>query len=123
MMMDPHFTRRVWGVPVLTKNEDDYSRLTDYGSLVWKADAVDELAIVLSQTQEEEVFAYRFDWDDLNNLLTLDLHNLLGAAHALELPFVFGNLGLLEASLLLDDDQAARELSDRMMSYLSLIHI
>ena len=49
MMMDPHFTRRVWGVPVLTKNEDDYARLTDYGSLMWKADAVDELAIVLSQ--------------------------------------------------------------------------
>ncbi len=117
MMMDPHFTRRVWGVPVLTKNEDDYARLTDYGSLMWKADAVDELAIVLSQTQEEEVFAYRFDWDDLNSLLTLDLHNLLGAAHALELPFVFGNLGLLETALLLDDDQAARELSDRMMSY------
>ena len=117
MMMDPHFTRRVWGVPVLTKNEDDYARLTDYGSLIWKADAVDELAIVLSQTQEEEVFAYRFDWDDLNSLLTLDLHNLLGAAHALELPFVFGNLSFLETALLLDDDQAARELSDRMMSY------
>ena len=117
MMMDPHFTRRVWGVPVLTKNEDDYARATDYGSLMWKADSVDELAIVLSQTQEEEVFAYRFDWDDLNSLLTLDLHNLLGAAHALELPFVFGNLDLLETALLLDDDQAARELSDRMMSY------
>ncbi len=117
MMMDPRFTRRVWSVPVLTKNEYDYARLTDYGSLIWKADAVDELAIVLSQTQEEEVFAYRFDWDDLNSLLTLDLHNLLGAAHALDLPFVFGNLGFLETALLLDDGQAARELSDRMMSY------
>ena len=117
MMMDPHFTWRVWGVPILTKNEDDYARATDYGSLMWKADSVDELAIVLSQTQEEEVFAYRFDWDDLNSLLTLDLHHLLGAAHALELPFVFGNLDLLETALLLDDDQAARELSDRMMSY------
>ena len=33
------------------------------------------------------------------------------------MPFVFGNLGFFETALLLDDDQAARELSDRMMSY------
>ena len=117
MMMDPHFTHRLLGVPVLTKNEDDYAVATDYGSLFWKADAVDELAMVLTQSQDEGVYAYRFDWDDLRSFITLDLPNLIGAAHALELPFVFGNLGLLDTALVLSDYESARELSDRMMSY------
>ena len=117
MMMDPHFTHRLFGVPVLTKNEDDYALATDYGSLLWKADAVDELAMVLTQSQDVGVYAYRFDWDELRSFITLDLPNLLGAAHALELPFVFGNLGLLDTALVLSDYESARELSDRMMSY------
>ncbi len=117
MMMDPHFTHRLFGVPVLTKNEDDYAVATDYGSLLWKADAVDELAMVLAESQNEGVYAYRFDWDDLRRFITLDLPNLIGAAHALELPFVFGNLGLLDTALVLSDYESARELSDRMMSY------
>ena len=117
MMMDPHFTRRVFGVPVLTKNEDDYAVATDYGSLFWKADAVDELAIVLTKSQDVGVYAYRFDWDDLRSFITLNLPDLMGAAHALELPFVFGNLELLDTALVLSDYESARELSDRMMSY------
>ena len=117
MMMDPHFTRRVFGVPVLTKNEDDYAVATDYGSLFWKADAVDELAMVLTKSQDVGVYAYRFDWDDLRSFITLNLPDLIGAAHALELPFVFGNLELLDTALVLSDYESARELSDRMMSY------
>ena len=117
MMMDPHFTHRVFGVPVLTKNEDDYAVATDYGSLFWKADAVDELAMVLTKSQDVGVYAYRFDWDDLRSFITLNLPDLIGAAHALELPFVFGNLELLDTALVLSDYESARELSDRMMSY------
>jgi len=117
MMMDPHFTHRVFGVPVLTKNEDDYAVATDYGSLFWKADAVDELAMVLTKSQDVGVYAYRFDWDDLRSFITLNLRDLIGAAHALELPFVFGNLELLDTALVLSDYESARELSDRMMSY------
>ena len=102
-----------------TKNEEDYEIATEYGSLFWKADAVDELAMVLTESQDEGVYAYRFDWDDLRSFITLDLRSLMGAAHALELPFVFGNLDLLDKALVLSDYQSARELSDRMMSYWS----
>ena len=119
MMMEPHYTHRLFGVPVWTKNEEDYEIATEYGSLFWKADAVDELAMVLTESQDEGVYAYRFDWDDLRSFITLDLRSLMGAAHALELPFVFGNLDLLDKALVLSDYQSARELSDRMMSYWS----
>ena len=37
-----------------------------------------------------DTFVYCFDWDEEPQVLWLDLPNLLGAAHALEIPFVFG---------------------------------
>ena len=37
--------------------------------------------------------AYRFDWDAMRSVGTLDLARLFGAAHALEIPFVFGTDG------------------------------
>ena len=78
---------------------------------------MDEVASVLFESQEEEIFAYRFDWGNLRNFLTINLEDLVGGAHALELPFVFGNLGLFETALVLADSSAARSLSDSMMSY------
>ena len=115
--MNPWFSHRIFGIPFALRNRDDYFQSTKYGSLHWKALAVDEMASVLRDSQAEAVFAYRFDWGNLRNFLTLNLQDLLGGAHALELPFVFGNLGLLETALVLSDQKAARVLSDSMMSY------
>ena len=116
-VMNPWFTHRVFGLPVMLKSRGDYFQSVKYGSLHWKALAVDEIASVLTDSQQPGVYAYRFDWGNLSNFLTLDLRDLLGGAHALELPFVFGNLDLLETALVLSDQEAARNLSDSMMSY------
>ena len=116
-LMDPWYTHRFFSVPVMTKNMEDYFQSVKYGSLFWKAIGVDEVASVLFESQEEKIFAYQFDWGNLRNFLTINLEDLLGGAHALELPFVFGNLGLLETALVLADSSAARSLSDSMMSY------
>ena len=116
-LMNPWFTHRIFGLPVRLKNRDDYFQSVKYGSLYWKALAVDEIASVLTDSQQPGVYAYRFDWGNLSNFITLDLQDLLGGAHALELPFVFGNLDLLETALVLADQEAARNLSDSMMSY------
>ncbi|MDH3685613.1 MAG: carboxylesterase family protein, partial [Myxococcales bacterium] len=35
------------------------------------------------------VYGYRFDWDEQGSFLVTDLSRLLGAAHGLEIPFVF----------------------------------
>jgi para-nitrobenzyl esterase len=37
------------------------------------------------------VFVYRFDWDEEPSLLGADLSRLLGAAHMIEVPFVFAD--------------------------------
>ena len=43
----------------------------------------------------EAVYAYRFDWDEGGRFLWTDFSKLLGAAHALEIPFVFNKFALL----------------------------
>ena len=51
---------------------------------------VDEVAIVMSNGQNDPVYAYRFDWDELPTIAGTDMQELMGAAHASEIPFVFG---------------------------------
>ena len=36
------------------------------------------------------MFAYRFDWDEESSVMGYDLATALGAAHGLEIAFVFG---------------------------------
>jgi para-nitrobenzyl esterase len=42
-----------------------------------------------------DVYAYRFDWDEGGRFLWTDLKKLLGAAHAIEIPFVMNRFELL----------------------------
>ena len=111
------YTDRIFGFPYQIRDEVIYERDTQYGSDMWKADAVDELAILLRQSQGESVFAYRFDWDELRSLATLDLGKLLGAAHAFELPFVFGTFELIDKTLVTPNVASRDALSQSMMSY------
>ena len=37
-----------------------------------------------------DVWGYRFDWDEFGSILWVNLANLLGASHAIEILFVFG---------------------------------
>ena len=80
---------RIFGLPTGFKDLSAYNRDNGYSSDGWKIRAVDELATALLQAQGEHVYAYRFDVDDWRDLGVVDLKNLLGAAHALEIPFVF----------------------------------
>ena len=117
MAFSPGYTDRIFGVPYQIRDEVVYERDTQYGSDIWKADAVDELAILLRASQGDSVYAYRFDWDELRSLLTLDLSKLLGAAHALELPFVFGMFDLIDKTLMTPNVAARDALSHSIMSY------
>jgi para-nitrobenzyl esterase len=111
---------RFAGIPLWFKDERRYDMTAQYQSLAWKASGVDDPAVALRGSQGPTVYAYRFDWDEEPKVLWLDFSRLLGAAHGLEIPFVFGSMALMGAEpLVFDEDRmpAARTLSDRMMSY------
>jgi para-nitrobenzyl esterase len=62
---------------------------------------------------------YRWDWDEEPRILVSDLAQLLGAAHGLEIAFVFGHFdGGNNARIFTEENAAGREaLSRSMMSY------
>lgn len=118
MMMDDDYIDTFLGFPVGFKDETGYERINRYSSDLWKVDGVDSLAGFMRQAQGESVFAYRFDVDDWRSFGLMDLKPWMGAAHALEVAFVFGNFPnsvniLSPASTI----PARNRLSDSMMSY------
>jgi len=118
MMMDPNYIETFFGFPVGVEDEAGYDRITRYGSDLWKVDGVDSLAGFMREAQGESVFAYRFDVDDWRSFGPLDLKKWMGAAHALEVAFVFGNFPNSMKILSPESTIPARDRSsDSMMSY------
>lgn len=119
MFGDPKLVRRVlWIVPRL-RDERMYNLTAEYMSRMWKATGVDEPAAAMRAGQPN-VYTYRFDWDEEPTMLGADLSVMLGAAHAFEIPFVFGHfdLGPQSNQLFTEENAAGRkQLSKEMMSY------
>ncbi len=118
MARNPRWTENfLWIFPRL-KDPVAYKRHVGYQSRAWKARGVDELAMRLHAAQGTGVFAYRFDWDEEESVMGFDLATALGAAHGLEIPFVFGDFeGGLGLAYLYPDNPARDALSASMMSY------
>ncbi|MFW6092807.1 MAG: carboxylesterase/lipase family protein [Pseudomonadota bacterium] len=117
MAQDPRFVEQwLWIFPRL-KDEDDYLRRVKYGALAWKARGVDELAAHMSAAGNHRVFAYRFDWDEEGSRLGYDLSKALGAAHFLEIPFVFGDFDGFPMAYLYDASPGKEDLSRAIMGY------
>jgi para-nitrobenzyl esterase len=107
-------------MPLWFKNERMYDLDAEYTTKVWKARGVDEAARAIASAGRSPAFAYRFDWDEEGKLMWFDLSRLLGAAHAFEIPFVFGWLSFGPATDYIFPESSlpgARVLSDQMMSY------
>jgi para-nitrobenzyl esterase len=120
MARNPRYINNLLGVLPRPKNNAYYNRVSEYVSDNWKAGAVDEPAKIITATKAPKVFAYRFDWDESPSNLLVDLPTLIGAAHALEINFVFGDFeGGVAMGPLLDKNNAAgrKELSLAMMDY------
>jgi para-nitrobenzyl esterase len=119
MAASSKYVRRFLGVPRL-RDAEHYEREASYRSRFWKAYGVDEPAAAMRRVQGPSVYAYRFDWDEEPRVLGADLGRIIGAAHVMEVPFVFGywNLGA-NSKYLFDDDHAPARLalSDAMQSY------
>ena len=107
-------------LPLWFKNERMYDLAAEYSTKMWKAKGVDEAARTMTSAGRSKAFAYRFDWDEEGRILWFDLTRLLGAAHAFEIPFVFGwlSFGPVTENIFPESSlPAARVLSDQMMSY------
>jgi para-nitrobenzyl esterase len=112
--------RRAFGLPLWAKDQAAYDLEAEYQAKMWKADGADEPAQAMRTVRDSGVFVYRFDWDEEPKVLTADLSKLLGAAHALEIPFVFGNFDLGRGNRFLWEEERTPgrdELSEAMMSY------
>ena len=88
-----HPTLGLW-----TKQRDErfYDAYSRYQSDAWKLDSVDNASRDISRVNKEDVFAYRFDWDDEPKFLGMDFSKLLGAAHALEIGFIFNSPEIID---------------------------
>ncbi len=118
MMLSGEPMDTLFGIPYRLKDKEAYIRDSSYGSDSWKAAGVDEIALQLSEAQTEGVFAYRFDWDEQAPVFGFDLSTALGAAHGLEIGFVFGNFDISFFGSPAEENMPARdELSRAMMSY------
>ena len=107
-------------MPLKIIDLDYYEAINFYGSSFWKQRAVDTPARKLTQSGHANTFAYRFDWDELTTINDMDLSKLIGAAHALEILFVFGSFDSSVVKNFLFGEgayPAGKKLSDQIQSY------
>ena len=93
-----------------------YEAFNRYYSRWLNFDGVDQVANMATGA----VYAYRFDWDDLGATPDRDWPQIMGAAHGLEIPFVFGDfrMGFFAAELFDESNNEGRiELSASIRSY------
>jgi para-nitrobenzyl esterase len=91
LFLDPRRTSRVLGLFPRLKDEASYLAAADLSSRYWKLRGVDLPAQAMLRSGATEVYAYRWDWREEPKVAGADLSMMLGAAHGLEVPFVFGH--------------------------------
>ncbi len=107
-------------MPIKIIDLDYYEAISFYGSSFWKQRAVDTPSRLLAESGHEHTYAYRFDWDELRTVNNMDLSKLIGAAHAMEILFVFGSFdSFIVKNFLFGEGSypAAKKLSEQIQSY------
>jgi para-nitrobenzyl esterase len=119
--LNPALSRRAFGVFPQARDPLLYEAMSLYPSRNWRATAVDRPAAVLTTSGNPDVWTYRFDWADQGRFLLTDLSEMLGAAHSMEIPFVFGRFeffGAFDRYMFTRENEAGRlALSNQMMSH------
>ena len=119
MAFNPDHVVRVMGLPIWRRDARLYDLHAEYGALAWQLRGVTEPAARL-HAAGVPVWTYRWDWDEQGRRFGIDLSALLGAAHGLEIPFVFGHFDVGRQTSLIYHDRNAQgrlALSARMMAY------
>lgn len=85
----PEHSRMVLGAVPILRNRRAYAAESGYLSRAWKALNVDRIADAMLASGHKEIWTYRFDWDEAPAIPFIRPDILLGAAHGMEMPFVF----------------------------------
>ena len=80
---------------VSLKDEDAFEAFNYYRSAAWKIRGVDIPLQSLYKSGNNDLYAYRYDWDDHRRFIVANFKNLIGAAHATEIPLLAGNSKLV----------------------------
>ncbi|MFK8019996.1 MAG: carboxylesterase/lipase family protein [Pseudomonadales bacterium] len=116
MQFDPEWVDMRLGFLPKVKDAHKYNSASALGADTWRVLTVDKPAEIITKHGGQAVYAYRFDFDDMISW-PLDFPVLMGAAHAMELPFVFGGHDKLPWKWLFKKPNARVELSQKMMNY------
>jgi para-nitrobenzyl esterase len=86
------FFGSILGVPrVVLKDEKAFELFNSYRSKAWKIRGVDNPLRSLAHAGNNNLYAYRYDWDDHRKWPVANFKKLIGAAHATEIPLLAGN--------------------------------
>ena len=86
------FIGQVLNIPkVKLKNKHAFESFNYYRSSAWQIRGVDEPLSALKDAGINELYAYRYDWDDHRRYLVANFKEIIGAAHATEIPLLTGN--------------------------------
>jgi len=114
------FLYRGIGIPrVQIKDEEKYQFYNDIRSKGWQLRGVQEPLENMFAAGNEDLYAYRFDWDNLRDFFVGDFRKIIGAAHALEIPMISGDFSLAEefAWIIYPRSPSRRFVSKNMMNF------
>ena len=94
-LLNPKLVKQRFGRLPVAIDPDLYDAVSEYQSRMWRLYSVDKPAADMVSAGHAPVYAYRFDWDEAGKVGPSDFAKLFGAAHALEVPFVFGRFRFL----------------------------
>lgn len=119
LFLEPGRVRRVLGVFPRLEDEKSYLASSDTTSRLWRLNGVVLPLEAMVRGGATNVYAYRWDWHDEPTVAGGDLSVMLGAAHGLELPFVFGHFDLGMLNFVFDERNAAEReaVSSAMRQY------
>ncbi len=119
LFADPAWTKRWFGILPRVRDTGLYMATADSMSRLWAVRGVVEPANARLKAGAP-TYAYRWDWDEEPSILGSDLSMILGAAHGLEIPFVFGHFELGPQGNVIfskQNEPGRKALSRAMMSY------
>ena len=114
------FLSRSIGIPkVKIKNEEKYQFYNDIRSKGWQLRGVQEPLENMFAAGNEDLYAYRYDWDNLRDFFVGDFGKIIGSAHALEIPMISGDFSLAEefAWIIYPRSPSRRFVSKNMMNF------